>query len=78
MIYMTYEETQKIKHLREVTFVRVEEASKGIKGTKNRFGNRTIDGCKIVTLEKVELSKIDNDISHIRREYYGRNLWVML
>lgn len=25
-----------------------------------------------------ELSKIDNDISHIRREYYGRNLWVML
>ena len=42
---MTYEETQKIKHLREVTSVMVE--------------NRTIDDCKNVTFEKVELSKID-------------------
>ena len=50
---MTYEETQKIKHLREVTFVMVEESSNGIKCTKNRFGNRTIDGCKNVTFEKV-------------------------
>ena len=35
---MTYEETQKIKHLREVTSVMVEELSNGIECTKNRFG----------------------------------------
>lgn len=70
---MTYEETQKIKHLREVTSVMVEESSNGIECTKNRFGNRTMDGCKNVTFEK-----IDNDIPHIRREYYEKNLWVML
>lgn len=56
---MTYEETQKIKHLREVTSVMVEELSNSIECTKNRFGNRTIDDCKNVTFEKVELSKID-------------------
>ena len=33
---------------------------------------------KNVTFEKIELSKIDNDIHHIRKEYYGRNLWVVL
>ena len=75
---MTYEEMQKIKHLREVTFVMVEESSSGIECTKNRFGNRTMDDCKNVTFEKIELSKIDNDIPYIRREYYGKNLWVML
>lgn len=56
----------------------VEESSSGIECTKNRFGNRTMDSCKNITFEKVELSKIDNDISYIRREYHGRNLWVML
>lgn len=75
---MTYEEMQKIKHLREVTSVMVEESSNGIECTKNRLGNRTMDDCKNVTFEKVELSKVDNDIPHIRRKYYGRNLWVML
>ncbi|RHG20005.1 hypothetical protein [Blautia obeum] len=75
---MTYEEMQKIKHLREVTFVMVEESSSGIECTKNRFGSRTMDDCKNVTFEKIELKKIDNDIFHIRKEYYGRNLWVML
>ena len=75
---MTYEETQKIKHLREVTSVMVEEASSGIECTKNRFSNRTMDSCKNITFEKVELSKIDNDISYIRREYHGRNLLVIL
>lgn len=75
---MTYEEIQKIKHLREVTSVMVEESSNGIECTKNRFGNRTMDGCKNVTFEKIELSKINNDIPHIRREYYEKNLWVML
>ena len=75
---MTYEETQKIKHLREVTSVMVEESSNGIECTKNRFGSRTMDDCKNVTFEKIELKKIDNDIFHIRKEYYGRNLWVML
>lgn len=75
---MTYEEMQKIKHLREVTSVMVEESSSGIECTKNRFGNRTMNGCKNVTFEKIELSKIDNDISYIRRKYDGRNLWVML
>ncbi|MFQ9747686.1 MAG: hypothetical protein ACLRYY_00925 [Anaerobutyricum soehngenii] len=49
---MTYEETQKIKHLRKVTSVMVEESSNGIECTKNRFGNRTMDGCKNVTFEK--------------------------
>ena len=53
---MTYEETQKIKHLRKVTSVMVEESSNGIECTKNRFGNRTLDGCKNVTFEKIELS----------------------
>lgn len=33
---------------------------------------------KNVIFEKIELSKIDNDIPHIRREYYGRNLWIVL
>lgn len=75
---MTYKEIQKIKHLREVTFVMVEESLSGIECTKNRFGSRTMDGCKNVTFEKVELSKIDNDVPHIRKEYYSRNLWVML
>ena len=75
---MTYEETQKIKPLREVTSVMVEESSSGIECTKNRFGNRTMYSCKNITFEKIELSKIDNDISHIRKEYDGRNLWVIL
>lgn len=75
---MTYEETQKIKHLREVAFVMVEESSNEIECTKNRFGSRTMNGCKNVIFEKIELLKIDNDIPHIRKEYYGRNLWVML
>lgn len=75
---MTYEEIKKIKHLREVTFAMVEESSNGIECIKNRFGSRTMNDCKNVTFEKIELSKIDNDISHIRKEYYGRNLWVML
>lgn len=75
---MTYEEMQKIKHLREVTAVMVEKSSSGIECTKNRFGNRTMSGCKNVTFEKIELLKIDNDVPHIRRKYYGRNLWVML
>lgn len=75
---MTYEEMQKIKHLREVTSVMVEESSSGIECSKNRFGNRTMNGCENVTFEKIELSKIDNDIFYIRREYHGRNLWVML
>lgn len=75
---MMYEETQKIKHLREVTSVMVEKSSNGIECTKNRFGNRTMDGCKNVTFEKVELSKIDSNIPKIRREYYGRNLRVVL
>lgn len=37
-----------------------------------------MDGCKSVTFEKIELIKIDNDIFHIRKEYYSRNLWGML
>ena len=75
---MTYEEAQKIHHLREVTFVMVVESSNGIECIKNKFGTRTMNGCKNVTFEKIDLSKIDNDISHIRKEYYGRNLWIML
>lgn len=74
---MSYEEIQKIKHLREVTYVMVEESSNGIECTKNRFGNRTINGCKNVAFEKVELSQIDNDISKIRKQYYGKNLWII-
>lgn len=41
---MTYEETRKIKHLREVTSVMVTESLNGIECIKNRFGNKTIDG----------------------------------
>ena len=78
MIYVTYEETQKIKHLREVTFVMVEESSSRIECTKNRFGKRTMDSCKNVNFEKIKLSEIDNNIPHIIREYSGRNLWVVL
>ena len=76
VIYMMYEEIQKIKHLREVTFVMVEESSNGIECTKNRFGNRTMECCKNIEFEKIELSKIDNDILKIRKEYYARKLWV--
>ena len=76
VIYMMYEEIQKIKHLREVTFVMVEESSNGIECTKNRFGNRTMECCKNIEFEKIELSKIDNDIPKIRKEYYARKLWV--
>lgn len=75
---MTFKEMQKIKHLREVTSVMIEESSSGAECTKNRFSNRTMNGCKNVTFEKIELSKIDNDISYIRRKYDGRNLYVML
>lgn len=74
---MTYEKIIKIKHLREVTYVMVEESSNGIECTKNRFGNRTMECCKNIEFEKIELSKIDNDISKIRKEYYARKLWVM-
>ena len=55
----------------------VEESTNGIECTKNRFSNRTMNGCKNVTFEKIELSKIDNDIHHIRKEYYGRNLFLV-
>lgn len=75
---MTYEERLKILHLREVTFCMVEESLNGIECTKNRFGNKTMDGCKAVNFEKIELSKIDNDIPNMRRDYYGKNLWVVL
>ena len=56
----------------------VEESSNEIECTKNRFGSRTMNGCKNIIFEKIELLKIDNDIPHIRKEYYGRNLCVML
>ncbi len=75
---MMYKEMQKIKHLREVTSVMVEESSNGIECTKNRYCNRIMNYCKNITFKKVELSKIDNDISYIGREYHGRNLWVVL
>lgn len=75
---MIYEEIQKIKHLREVTSVMVEESSNGIECTKNRFGNRTMECCKNIEFEKIELSKIDSNIPNMRKEYYGRNLWVTL
>ena len=75
---MAYEETQKIKYLREVTFVMVEESSSGIECTKNRFGNRTMECCKNIEFEKIELAKIDSNVPDMRKEYYGRNLWIML
>lgn len=75
---MTYEETQKIKHLREVTSVMVEESSSGIECTKNRFSNRTMECCKNIEFEKIELAKIDSNVPDMRKEYYGRNLWIVL
>ena len=75
---MAYEETQKIKYLREMTFVMVEESSSGIECTKNRFGNRTMECCKNLEFEKIELAKIDSNVPDMRKEYYGRNLWIML
>ena len=75
---MAYEETQKIKYLREMTFVMVEESSSGIECTKNRFGNRTMECCKNIEFEKIELAKIDSNVPDMRKEYYGRNLWIML
>lgn len=78
MINIAYEETQKIKYLREVTFVMVEESSSGIECTKNRFGNRTMECCKNIEFEKIELAKIDSNVPDMRKEYYGRNLWIML
>lgn len=74
---MTQEERLKIEHLREVTFCMIEESSNGIECTKNRFGNRTMESCKNIDFEKIELSKISNDVSKIRKQYYGKNLWVM-
>ena len=75
---MTYEKTLKTKLLREVTFCMVEESSDGIECTKNRFGNRTMECCKNIEFEKIELSKIESNIPNMRKEYYGRNLWVVL
>lgn len=75
---MTYEKTLKIKLLREVTFCMVEESSDGIECTKNRFGNRTMECCKNIEFEKIESSKIESNIPNMRKEYYGRNLWVVL
>lgn len=75
---MTYEEILKIKHLREVTFCMVEESPDGIECTKNRFGNKTMECCKNIEFDKIELSKIDKNIPNMRKEYYGRNLWVVL
>lgn len=75
---MTYEEIQKIKHLREVTSVMVEESSNRIECTKNRFGNRTMECCKNIEFEKIELAKIDSNVPDMRKEYYGRKLWVIL
>lgn len=54
---MTYEEMIKIKHLREVTSVMVEESSNGIECTKNRFGNRTMECCKNIEFEKNRIVK---------------------
>lgn len=75
---MTYEEMIKIKHLREVAFVMVEESSNGIECTKNRFGNRTMECYKNIEFEKIELSKINSNVPDMRKEYYGRNLWIVL
>lgn len=75
---MTYEEIQNIKHLREVTSVMVEESSNRIECTKNRFGNRTMECCKNIEFEKIELAKIDSNVPDMRKEYYGRNLWIVL
>lgn len=75
---MTYEEIQNIKHLREVTSVMIEESSNRIECTKNRFGNRTMECCKNIEFEKIELAKIDSNVPDMRKEYYGRNLWIVL
>ena len=78
VVYMMYEEVLKIKYLREVAFCMVEESSGGIECTKNRFGNRTMECCKNIEFEKIELAKIDSSVPNMRKEYYGRNLWVVL
>ena len=67
-----------IKHIREVAFCLVEESQNEIQCTKNRFGNGTMDERSEMNFVKVKLSEVKNDIHEVRKEYYGKNVWLLL
>ena len=75
---MTYKESEKIKYLRKVTFVMIEESPNRVECTKNRYGHRTIDSCKDIEFERVKLSEIEDNILYVQNRYCGKNIWLLL
>lgn len=71
-------EIEKIKYLRKVTFVMVEESQNRVECTKNRYGYRTINSCKDIDFEKVKLSEIEDNALYIQNRYSGKNIWLLL
>lgn len=78
IMHQQFQKREIIMNLREVTFCMVEELSKEIEVTKNRYGDRKIDSCKNVEFGKVKLSEIEDNIPYIRNKYFGKNIWLLL
>lgn len=71
-----------IMRLREIADCVVEEYDEYddviLKCTKNRYGNRTIKGCKDYDFIKIKLSNLEESFSDIKQRYYGKNVWLLL
>lgn len=67
-----------IKALRECAFCVVEESNKETECTKNRFGYKTMSGCKDYDFEEIKLSDLNGTVADIHKKYYGRNIWLLL
>ena len=67
-----------IMALRESAFCVVEKSDKETECTKNRFGDRTLKACEKYDFEEIKLSDLNGTVADIHKEYYGRNIWLLL
>lgn len=67
-----------IMALRESAFCVIEKSNKETECTKNRFGNRTLKACEKYDFEEIKLSDLNGTVADIHKEYYGRNIWLLL
>lgn len=67
-----------IMALRESAFCVVEKSDKETECTKNRFGDKTLKACEKYDFEEIKLSDLNGTVADIHKEYYGRNIWLLL
>lgn len=67
-----------IMDLRESAFCVIEKSDKETECTKNRFGDRTLKACEKYDFEEIKLSDLNGTVADIHKEYYGRNIWLLL